>query len=238
MPSPAPSQKTPTRNSDAFHIALLVLSAVGFLVLYFKVDLDGSLNATYMAQVSQQVERVERRLMMAEKKMNAMPSKPGMVDDKTMPPASKAVSAVSYLDLKQVSWNGISFLVPNAGIGNEVKAPEKLIFPMIGMNGSYCGGAAPAGCKAGLTVEVEAISGIPRDMALQGTEWKNISEEVLDGAGDPSYVLTAKDGKKFLVKISGSEVFVNEVDGKEQMSEAMFNIEAAKKMVLQSFANN
>lgn len=85
MPSPAPFQKTPSHSSDAFHIALLVLCAVGFLVLYFKVDLDGSLNATYMAQVSQQVERVERRLMMAEKKMNAMPSKPGMVDTKDKP---------------------------------------------------------------------------------------------------------------------------------------------------------
>lgn len=68
MPNSTFSSKTTSdRPSDIFHIALLVLCAVGFFVLYFKVDLDGSLNATYIANVSQQVERVERRLLMMEK---------------------------------------------------------------------------------------------------------------------------------------------------------------------------
>lgn len=88
MPTPAPSSKpSSNRPSDAFHIALLILCAVGFLVLYFKVDLDGSLNASYIANVSQQVERVERRMMMAEKKMNMMQQQqqPGMMDNKDKP---------------------------------------------------------------------------------------------------------------------------------------------------------
>ncbi len=84
-----PPPKMPMRQNDSFHIALLILCAVGFLVLYFKVDLDGSLNASYIANVSQQVERVERRMMMAERKMDAMRKPP--VDQAGMikPPAMK-----------------------------------------------------------------------------------------------------------------------------------------------------
>ena len=84
--STLPPPKMPNRPSDSFHIALLILCAVGFLVLYFKVDLDGSLNASYIANVSQQVERVERRLMMAEKKMMMQTGK-GMKSEDTLAPA-------------------------------------------------------------------------------------------------------------------------------------------------------
>lgn len=84
--STLPPPKMPNRPSDSFHIALLILCAVGFLVLYFKVDLDGSLNASYVANVSQQVERVERRMMMAEKKM-MMQTGQGMKSEDALAPA-------------------------------------------------------------------------------------------------------------------------------------------------------
>lgn len=55
-----PSQK---RDPHSVLIALAILSMVGFLVLYFKVDLDASLAAGDAARLSQQLANVENRLM-------------------------------------------------------------------------------------------------------------------------------------------------------------------------------
>ncbi|GEM_PF-2195612 len=63
-------------GNDPFHLALIILCCIGFLALYFKVDLDGSLNATYVATVSQQVAGVEARIMELEKRSISSKSAP------------------------------------------------------------------------------------------------------------------------------------------------------------------
>ncbi|MCC7356971.1 hypothetical protein IT408_00480 [Candidatus Uhrbacteria bacterium] len=83
MPTLPVSKKNTHRPSESFHIALIILCAVGFLVLYFKIDLDSSLDASYVANVSQQVEHVERRLITIEKKMMLL-QKSDMMDEKVL----------------------------------------------------------------------------------------------------------------------------------------------------------
>jgi len=51
------------RDPHSVLIALAILSMVGFLVLYFKVDLDSSLAAGDAARLSQQLANVENRLI-------------------------------------------------------------------------------------------------------------------------------------------------------------------------------
>lgn len=55
-----PSQQK--RDPHSVLIALAILSMVGFLVLYFKVDLDASLAAGDAATISQQIARLEMRM--------------------------------------------------------------------------------------------------------------------------------------------------------------------------------
>ncbi len=68
MPLPTLAKKTHTDNGTALLIALIMLCAVSFLIIYFKIDLESTLNAQAIATVSQQVARVEARLRTVEQK--------------------------------------------------------------------------------------------------------------------------------------------------------------------------
>ena len=202
------------RGSDAFHLALIVLCCVGFLALYFKVDLDGSLNATYVAKVSQQVAGVEKRVMKLEKAMGAGVS-----------------SSASLTAFGETTWNGLKISAPQRAIDQQIVGSSKLILTTTGMSDRYCGGASTEGCIAGMTIVIEEIFADPSDLTFAKTLWSNIKVEELDGVKDPMYILTTKSGKKFSIIMSGApqayESVIND-----------FDLSGAEHAVLTSLAKN
>ena len=60
---PSSKQKNPIQG---LLIAFIILNAVGFLAVYFKIDLDDSLAATDAALLSQQITRLETRVSKME----------------------------------------------------------------------------------------------------------------------------------------------------------------------------
>ncbi len=104
--SPTNAQPTkpmaPKSQTMGLLIALSILMMVGFLVLYFKIDLDSQLAANNTALLSQQVQQLDMRVG----KMDA----PTAMPEQVMP--SNEHTMTSSTGMKGYSWKTLTFELP------------------------------------------------------------------------------------------------------------------------------
>ena len=86
MPNDKPNTQpmkpvAPKSQTMGLLIALAILMAAGFLVLYFKIDLDSQTSSNDVAMLSQQVQQLDMRVNKMNAPVSAMPETGGTMSD-------------------------------------------------------------------------------------------------------------------------------------------------------------